>query len=248
MPWSPEVLVAAPLIVLAAYVLFGISGFGSALVSIPLLAHFLPLTTVLPLMVMLDFSAALSTAWRQRRLVDAREARTVLPAMVIGVAAGVVLLRRLPGPALLAALGVFVAGYGLAGLWRGGRALRLPALAAHPAGFVAGVLGALFGVGGPAYVVYFSGRIADPARLRATLSAVFTAATAVRIAMFAAAGLLADPSLVLTAAALLPLMLAGMWIGQRVHPRMTRAQIGVLVHALLVASGASLLARAAGLH
>ncbi|MFN8997461.1 MAG: TSUP family transporter, partial [Betaproteobacteria bacterium] len=96
MPWPAEVLVAAPLIVLAAYVLFGISGFGSALVSIPLLAHFLPLTTVLPLMVMLDFSAAFTTAWRSRRSVDTGEARRVFPAMLAGIAAGVLLLRNLP--------------------------------------------------------------------------------------------------------------------------------------------------------
>lgn len=248
MPWPPEVLVAAPIIVLSAYVLFGISGFGSALVSIPLLAHFLPLTTVLPLMVMLDFSAAFTTAWRSRRAVDVSEARRVLPAMLAGILVGVLLLRSLPGPAVLAALGVFVAGYGLAGLLRRGRAFRLPALAAHPTGLLGGLLGAMFGVGGPVYAVYFTGRIADSARRRATLSAVFTVSTGLRIAAFVAAGLLAETHLLVSAAALLPLMLAGTAIGRRIHGRMTPTQVGVLVHALLLVSGASLMARAAGLH
>ena len=246
MPWSAEVLVAAPLIVLAAYVLFGLSGFGSALVSIPLLAHFLPLTTVLPLMVMLDFSAAFTTAWRSRRSVDTGEARRVFPAMLAGIAAGVLLLRNLPGTAMLLALGLFVAGYGLAGLLRRGRAFRLPALAAHPTGLLGGLLGALFGVGGPVYAVYFTGRIADSARRRATLSAVFTVSTGVRIAAFVTAGLLAETRLLASAAALLPLMLAGTWIGQRIHGRLSPAHTGLVVHGLLLASGASLMARAAG--
>jgi uncharacterized membrane protein YfcA len=248
MPWSPEVLVAGPLIVLSAYVLFGISGFGSALVSIPLLAHFLPLTTVLPLMVMLDFSAAFTTAWRGRRAVDVPEARRVFPAMLAGILAGVLLLKSLPGTAMLAALGLFVAGYGMAGLLRGGRAFRLPSLAAHPTGLLGGLLGAVFGVGGPVYAMYFTGRIPDTTRRRATLSAVFTVSTGIRIAAFVAAGLLAETRLLFTAATLLPLMLAGTWIGRRIHGRMSAAQVGVLVHALLVGSGASLLARAAGLH
>jgi len=48
--------------------------------------------------------------------VDVPEARRVLPAMLAGILAGVLLLKSLPGPAMLAALGLFVAGYGLAGL------------------------------------------------------------------------------------------------------------------------------------
>jgi hypothetical protein len=38
--------------------------------------------------------------------------------------------------------------------------------------------------------------------------------------------------------------LAGTWIGRRIHGRLSAAQVGVLVHALLVASGASLVTRA----
>ena len=41
MPFPPETLIAVPLIGLLAYVILGISGFGSALVTIPLLVHFL---------------------------------------------------------------------------------------------------------------------------------------------------------------------------------------------------------------
>jgi uncharacterized membrane protein YfcA len=42
---SPWLFVVAPLVIIVAYTVFGLSGFGSTLVSVPLLAHFLPVST-----------------------------------------------------------------------------------------------------------------------------------------------------------------------------------------------------------
>src|SRR5882672_3022115 len=41
--YSPTLLIVAPLVVLFAYFMFGIGGFGSAVIVVPLLAHWLPL-------------------------------------------------------------------------------------------------------------------------------------------------------------------------------------------------------------
>jgi hypothetical protein len=49
----------AAAVIFLAYLVRGISGFGSALVAVPLLVHFLPLTFVVPWMVMMDTLAAL---------------------------------------------------------------------------------------------------------------------------------------------------------------------------------------------
>ena len=113
MPFPVETLFAAPLIALAAYTILGISGFGSALVTIPLLAHFLPLTTVVPMVVVVDFIATLTTGLRFRGDVAVGELRTVLPTMFVGVLAGVALLKWLPGDLLVAGIGGVVAAYGL---------------------------------------------------------------------------------------------------------------------------------------
>ena len=42
----------------AAYIVFGIAGFGTALVAGPVLIHFMPLSRIIPLRVLLDFVAA----------------------------------------------------------------------------------------------------------------------------------------------------------------------------------------------
>ena len=113
MPFPPETLIAVPLIGLLAYVILGISGFGSALVTIPLLVHFLPLQTVVPLVVTVDFLATVATGVRFREHVEIAELKLVIPAVIAGILAGVTLLATLPKHATLLLLGALVTGYGV---------------------------------------------------------------------------------------------------------------------------------------
>lgn len=246
MPFDSGLNIAAPLIVIAAYIIFGISGFGSALISIPLMAHFLPLKEVVPMMVLLDFAAAFSTGLRARGQVDFVEARRFIPPILLGILAGVFLLKGLPGEPLLIALGLFVSGYGFFALLRRAPLPRAPAWVAYPVGVVGGLIAALFGVGGPIYVIHLSTRIADPSVLRATLSIVFSFSTAARITMFLVTGLLINGKLWIGAALLLPFMFAGKYIGSHIHLRMPKEHLVRIVNALLILSGASLLTRALG--
>ena len=48
------------LVVLVGYVVFGVTGFGASPITVPLLAHFLPLAFVLPLAAILDLASALA--------------------------------------------------------------------------------------------------------------------------------------------------------------------------------------------
>ena len=84
------------LIGLLAYIILGISGFGSALVSIPLLAHFLPLQSVVPLVVVVDFLATVSNGLRFREHVEVAELKLLIPAVIVGILSGVTLLATLP--------------------------------------------------------------------------------------------------------------------------------------------------------
>src|ERR1700704_6074330 len=113
MPFPPETLIAVPLVGLLAYTILGISGFGSALVTIPILVHFLPLQSVVPLVVMVDFLATVSNGVRFREQVEVAELKLLIPAVIVGVLSGVTLLATLPKHAALVMLGVFVTTYGV---------------------------------------------------------------------------------------------------------------------------------------
>lgn len=236
--------IAVPLVVLAAYTVFGLTGFGSSVVAVPLLAHLLPLSFVVPLQLVLDFVAALALGTRVRAQVERAEIAWLLPFMIVGLVAGVTLLVRLPRRATLLALGVLALAYGLVGLFGRAPTRRWPRAWAAPIATLGGVVSALFGTGGPVYVVYLSRRIRDPQVLRATIATVVLLSAFARLALFGVTGLLAQPGLLALAALLLPFMAAGVALGTRLHRAIAPSRARAAVQALLVASGLSLVARA----
>jgi uncharacterized membrane protein YfcA len=244
-PWYVFVLISCVLV--AAYTVFGATGFGSSIITVPTLAHWFPLTFVVPLITALDCVATANAGVRQWRVADWRELKRLLPGIVIGVAAGATLLVRLPRGVLLLALGLFVAGYG-AYLFVGPRQWRAArSFWAWPIGVAGGAVSVMFGTGGPIYMLYLASRIHDKTTLRATSSLLVLASVFLRTGVFIATGLLLDVPLLVMAAAMVPLMFAGYALGNRLHFTLSRAGVLKLIAMLLMVNGVSLMARALAL-
>jgi len=220
-------LLLAALIVFAAYTVFGVTGFGASPITVPVLAHFLPLPFVLSLAAALDLGSAAALGVHTKKQADVRELLVLAPFTIIGLA-----------------LGVFVCGYALYIMVHRGPRRPLGRAWAAPAGLLSGVLGALFGVGGPPYVIYIAGRIPDPTAQRATISQMVALNVGLRVAAFAIAGLFTGRDLWLAIGLLLPVAWAGVWTGNRVHVHVAPAKVVRIVGAVLLFSGASLIARA----
>ena len=231
-------------IVLLAYVILGTTGFGSAVVGIPLLAHIVPLRFAVPLMLMLDVVGTLVQGARVRRQVDRAELKRLVPFMAVGIALGTTLLASLPQRALVALLGCLAVGYGFLNLVGRMPARPLSAAWAGPAGVTGGTMGALFGTGGPVYIIYLSRRLADVTELRATITAVLMVSVATRIVIFGVSGLLQQDGLLAVGALMLPVMLTGLTIGWRMHARLPQPLVRRALYVLLILSGTSLLVRA----
>lgn len=238
-----EVLLAAALIVAATYCVFGMTGFGSTVLALPLLAHLLPLKFAVALMLLLDLTASLALISRARGAVRKDELGRIVAFLFAGMALGVTLLIQLPERPLLVTLGVFLlayAAYCLAGRRTAG---KLAAAWAAPIGLAGGGFSALFGTGGVLLVVYFAGRIADKAELRATTAAGILVTSGTRAVLFGATGLLSQPGVLVSALALLPSVFIGLLVGQRLHARVDPRSVLRAVYLLLLLSGLSLLAR-----
>ena len=240
----PEALILVALVVFAGYVIFGVTGFGASPVTIPVLAHVLPLTFVLPLAAILDLGSALALGFQTRRQADTRELLVLVPFTLIGLTLGVTLLVNLPRNATVLALGLFVCLYALDMMLRRRTARRVARGWAVPAGIAGGVLGALFGMGGPPYVMYIAGRIPEPAAQRATISQMVILSVGLRLVAFAVAGLLLSRALWGAAVVLLPVAWAGVWVGHRVHVRAAPATMARIIGAVLLLTGITLIARA----
>jgi uncharacterized protein len=237
-------LVAVPLVIFVAYLVFGITGFGASPITIPVLVHFLPLPFVLSLAALLDLGSALALGFHTRRQADSRELLTLVPFTLLGLTLGVTLLLRLPRDATLLTLGLFVCAYAVNLVLRRTTRRRLGRWWAAPAGIVGGLVGALFGMGGPPYVMYLAGRIPEPDRQRATISQMVILNVGLRVVAFALAGLLASPTLWLAVAGLLPVAWAGVWAGHRAHLRLAPATAARIIAAALFMAGVALVARA----
>jgi uncharacterized protein len=231
-------------IVTSAYFIRGITGFGSGLISIPLLALSHPLTFAIPLLLALDFTAAMVLGGMNRKQTEWGEIKLLLPAGLVGGVIGVVALLNLPSTPILIALGAFTMFFGFRnvfGLQPVGQIHRGWAI---PAGLAGGATGALFGVGSPPYVMYLSRRLTDKGQMRATFSWLIAVDGAARLIWFAIAGLLLDSKLLMAYVVCLIPMAFGLYSGNKVHLDMTSSGMLKAVGMLLVLSGALLFLKA----
>jgi len=244
-PWYA--LAAVPVVMLAAYTMFGATGFGSSIIAVPALAHAFPLTFAVPFVTALDGLATATASTRQWRDAALPEIARILPPALVGIALGATVLVNLPRAPALAALGVFVAGYGAWQLAGARRMAKASAWWALPIGVAGGTFSVLFGTGGPIYMVYLSARVRDKTRLRATSSLLVTFSVWTRIAIFIATGLLLQAPLLVFAALTIPVMILGLKLGNRLHHALSGPGVLRLIALMLVGNGALLVLRAAGM-
>jgi uncharacterized membrane protein YfcA len=242
-PFDAPLFAVSAAVVVAAYVIFGISAFGASLFTVPLLSHFMPLECVLPMCVLLDVSAALRLGIRFSHEADRAELVRMAPACLVGAIFGVRLLGLLPRRVICGAFGGLEIVYATRGIVQAGSLGAISRRWAPIAGLAGGVSGTLFGVGAPPYALYLSRRALEGHTFRATLSNMVILSVAIRALVFAASGLMRADRLV-GFALLLPFSQCGLWLGTRWHARISRGVLLRLVSALVLSTGLSLVMRA----
>ena len=235
---------AAALAITLAYAVFGLTGFGAAVVGVPLLAQFFPIRFAVPMMLVFDLCTGLLHGLKNRRDDDRAELLRVAPFVAIGMVLGVTALVRAPERWLIGVLGAFVFSYACWSLSQRAAPRPISARWVAPAGVAGGVFTALYGSGGPIYTVYLARRLGDPLRLRATIAVLIFCTAWARLALFSGTGLLFQHSLLNLAVLLLPCAVLGYYIGSHLHGRLAPKHAARIVWILLLASGGSLLWRA----
>lgn len=242
---TPHDLLYPTAVLALAYFVRGISGFGSGLIAVPLLALRFPLAEVVPFMLLTDFASSALIGGLHFQHVARDEIKRLLPASMLGIALGTGLLLALPTHMLLTVLAGFILAFALRSLLAKGEVFKpISTLWAWPAAITGGAVGAMFGTGGPPYVIYLSHRLQDKAQLRATFSGLFFFEGLMRITTFLLAGLLLNARLWLYALLAAPLIGLALYVGSHVHTRLSNAQMLRLVSALLLVSATSLLVKA----
>ena len=232
-------------ILMSAYFIRGITGFGSALISVPLLALSQPLQFAIPLVLALDFTASLVLGSTNSKKANWSEIKILLPAGMIGACIGAFALLRLPTQPVLVALGAFTMFFGFRNIFGLQPASRLSRSWAIPAGLAGGGAGALFGAGSPPYIIYLTRRLIDKGEVRATFSWLIAIDGGFRLGLFLMAGLLLEPKLQLAYTMGLVPMALGLYMGNKVHTDLTSEGMLRVVGTLLVLSGLMLFLKVA---
>jgi len=224
-----------------------VSGFGFALLAVPILALAVELRHAIVVVTIVSTVSTVVQWWESRAVPVGALARRLLASSVVGMPLGLWALVALDARTMKALLGIAV----LAGVamlaWRGSAATVTGVTERHPwdlaAGVASGVLATATSTNGPPLVFLLRVRGADPASFRAVLNRVFTVSGVASLALFAVAGEVRARDL--TAAALaVPVMLAAVWLGIRARGLVAEAAFRRLTLVLLTLSGASALVSA----
>jgi uncharacterized protein len=226
--------------------IFGITGFGAALVTIPLATHLVPLKFALALFVLTDLACAISVGLEKPKNAVRSEWTRLVPMILVGTALGVTVLVNLPRKAGMILLGLFVAAYAIYSLLPHRPHTASPRWA-WIAGLCGGLTSTLFGAGGPPYAIYLSQRGLSKEQFRATLGLATLTSISVRLVAFFLTGLLLDTGVWIAAAAAVPAALLAIYVSRKLYLRMSRDILLRAVAVMLLASGGSLLWRAVSL-
>lgn len=249
---SMPIFIICCLIMAGGQLIYATVGFGAGMFSISLLALVLPdlagaVATLLLITLVTEVSVLLRV-WREARI---RLLLGLLPTTALGMWLGTQILLAGDPAGLKRVLGCVVL---LAGGWflyqeirygtppngrRPAHTQQPPGKRAWwsvPAGLLAGVLGGLFGTGGPPVIVFLRGYGLAKGAFRATILWYFLCMSAMRGASYTWEGVLTTREL-MAAVWLLPASILGTLAGVVVHNWLSERLFGTLVAALLMALG-----------
>ncbi len=238
-------IVFSIVIIFIAYVIKGLSGFGSGLVAIPLLAFMFPLDFIVPAFGLLSYIGTIIQSISLRKHAVWRDIWPLLPFSLLGISVAIWLLVSIDANILTMALGVFVLLYSIYSLASstqpsGGRRWAILA------GSFGGLVGALFSTGGPFYVLYLKMRGLEKSAFRATIASIFLIDGGIRIVGYASTGLYTAQVLLLIAV-LLPVLLIAMYVGNHLHVKIEQKRFNQVLSILLMVSGLMLIIKSSGL-
>tara|TARA_R110000850_G_scaffold168543_1_gene293554 strand:+ start:73545 stop:74282 length:738 start_codon:yes stop_codon:yes gene_type:complete len=230
------------LVVCAGYLVLGVTGFGSALIIVPLLANYWPLTEVVVLAILLDIPASILHSGLNLKQVQWRELKRLLPGMIVGALIGLWLLGSLDKRWPLFFLGIYVVVVGARALMPRKQPSSIPSSGwVHFAGGMVGVVEVMFATAGPIVVAWLQRRLGAVWEVRATVPVVMVLAGSIAVVVLLGNNQV-EPDIIwprwLWA---IPIALLSVLMGNKVAGKIPPRVMGGIVASLLMISGVSLI-------
>ncbi|TDP40528.1 hypothetical protein DEU29_10172 [Idiomarina aquatica] len=229
-------IIFAGLVLFFATTLQGISGFGSGLVAVPILALWFPLTLLTPALSVINIFVAALIYWKNRHAARPSQWKWLIIAGVVASLIAGSLLVSINEQWLKLCLGIVIIAVAL--IIASGR--QLPT-AEHTPGYItigtgSGILNGLMTLGGPPIVLFLANARLPKTQFRATLSLFFLCIALANVLNFSRQGLYTETHLGLIAV-LLPCAIIGAALGQRLQHHVSEYRFRQLTIGLMLLSG-----------
>jgi uncharacterized membrane protein YfcA len=251
-PTLAVVLVLAAVCLLASTIV-GFSGFGFALIAVPLLTLMLDLKFVVPMELLLATFSVIVLSINNLHFV--RNAKIIVSiglifaGTIVGIIIGANLLANFDTGILKRVLGVVVVLFAAHIFFRkrventgspGSRNRLLRIIVPLVVGFLSGIAGGMFGTSGPPLVIYVDHFAEDKSAFRAVILAIFVLHNLFRMSLYIHHSLL-TLEIAKFALCLLPVVCLGLYVGSKMHFKVNEQTFSRAVAVLLLISGLLLL-------
>lgn len=236
-------LILISLIFLLAGFIQGFSGFGSALLAMPLLTLFLDARVAVPLSVL---NSILITSYLTLKLKNHMEKKKILPLVLgslPGTYIGVSFLMTAESDIIKLLLGMLIVSYCLYSLLMRSTQWKIHHLWAYPAGFCTGFIGSAFSAGGPPAIIYTSLTGWSKDQIKATLTGFFFISSIVTAALQITSGLMTEQVFNYFYASAL-FVLIGVYAGSRLYSRISSQTYIKIILIVLIILGAIMIVSA----
>ncbi len=230
----PTVLVVA--IVFLGTSVQSLSGFGFALIAMPLVTIVLGVQTAAPLIALVGLTLYTINLLRFRRAVNVGELLRLGAASALGIPVGIWLLSSIEQVLVERILGAILIAYAAYVFLQPAARRALSPRWAYTAGFVAGCLGGAYNTPGPPVVVYGSLRQWPKDEFRAVLQALFLLNAVLVVASHTVAHHVTLEVLTFYLYAV-PALVLGILIGSRIDRKVDRNRFGIIVAVMILILG-----------
>ena len=218
----------------------GLTGFGSALVAMPMLLLFLPARTATPFCILMGLVITSMLSMGLKSHLDWKKIGPIFLGCLPGIACGTYFLKHANDLVIKRLLGIVLLSYSIFRLYVHLKPKRLHFSWGILAGFLTGAIGAAFSAGGPPAIIYTSLNDWNKDAIKATLSGLFLLTSALITIAHVLAGIITREvlSLVLWAT---PSVILGTMLGTLVYKKLSHRDYLKTIYVLLILMGIMLL-------
>jgi uncharacterized membrane protein YfcA len=225
----------------------GLSGFGSVLLSLPLLAVFIDIKTVIPLVALYGEVLTVVLIIQLWRFIEVKKIAPLVVGAVAGVPPGVLFLKKMDPGIIQFIVGVVLILFSLYSLFLKPPNRTISERWGPVFGFIGGCLGGAITATGPPVIVYTSLQAWNKDTIKATLQGFFLFSGILVVVSHAVSGV-TTWTVVKFFLVSLPLLVAGTYAGSFFYGKVAEEGYKRIIYSILAILGVFMIVKATGIY